>query len=43
MVRVELMDELVIEVNVNMSIEWQSLTLIAVPTGLSVLKPLEIS
>ena len=41
-VRVELMDELVIEVNVNMSVELQSFSLEVAPSGLSVLKPLEI-
>ena len=32
-IRVELTEELVIEVNVNMSVELQSLTLIEVPTS----------
>ena len=41
-VRVELMMELVTEVNVNMSVELQSLLLLVVPTGLSVLKLLEV-
>ena len=36
------MEKLVIEVNVNMSVELQSITLLKLPTRLSVLKPLEI-
>ena len=35
------MEEIVIEVNVSMSVELQSVTLLEDPTGLSVLKPLE--
>ena len=41
-VRLELMEELVVEVNVNTSVELQSLTLLENPTGINVLKPLEI-
>ena len=36
------MEELVVEVNVNMSVELQSLTLLEVPTGYTESKPLEI-
>ena len=36
------MEELVVEVNVNMSVELQSFTLLIVPTGLKRLKLLEI-
>ena len=36
------MEELVTEINVNMSVELQSITLSEFPTRLSVVKPLEI-
>ena len=36
------MEELVVEVNENTSVELQSLTVLVVPTGLNGLKPLEI-
>ena len=36
------MEELVIEVNVNMSVELQSRTLLLVPTALCLPKPLEM-
>ena len=41
-VRVELMEELVVEVNVNMSMELQSLSLLVVLTTLCLPKPLEM-
>ena len=36
------MEEFVVEVNVNMSVELQSITLLQDPTGINLLKPLEI-
>ena len=41
-VRVELMEELVVEVNVNMSVELQSLSVLVTPTTLCSPKPLEM-
>ena len=41
-VRLEMMEEVVIAANVNMSVELQSIIFLKVPTRLSVLKPLEI-
>ena len=37
-VRVQLMEELIVEVNYNMSVELQSLTYLVIPTGFKELK-----